>query len=644
MIRAVLAVVLVDIALVVMTGGVSMLGPVDSAGFTWRLGLALTLVAADYRITKGSFVHAYVALALLCLPLLHFRGYRLRGDGLWYYSMAHSLAFDRDIDLGNQYRRLGIADARGSQPVRETGRPRYTFPVGAPIAWVPLVWLAHAGAWLANAHGVKAAYDGWSDPYLHTVALGNFLIGWLGLLVLDRFLRRWFEPPVAFLATTGIGFATFLTWYLTYHAIYTHALTFLLVALFVDRWANGPKTARDYALAGLVLGAATCVRWQTAVFALLMAWHLVGPTLQKQWRCVAMAGGVFSAGVLVAVAPQLLSWKMIFDRFYVGVPLGEGYMRWLDPFVTETLFASRHGLFSWSPLILVAVAGLPGFVKRHLRTGVPLVAILVLLTYVNSSVADWWAGGSFGARRFDSVLPILALGLATSVGFGIGLVRSYPKAVTAVMLAGFILVNGLLMEQYRKGRIPVDDTISWQAAAEGGLEDVFDGVGYPFSFPMNWIFAARYDRPKTQYDILVGKYLFHRMHNLGGVIDIGVTDPPFIGNGWSGVKDWRAERSSVRHAVGPRSGVFVPTDRAEPLRVFIECAVPDGVAPVSVEVWLNGGRLASFLPETEMAEYAFTAEAPWWRRINLLELMPAEDGGGAPFLVVDRLRFERLEP
>lgn len=642
--RVALALSLVDLALMVMTGGVSILGPVGASGFTWRLLIALALVVADYRASRGSLRHAYLALLLLCLPLLHFRGYRLRGDGLWYYSMAHSVAFDGDIDLGNQYRRLGIEGARGSQPVPQTGRPRFTFPVGAPLAWVPFVWLGHVGAWLANAHGVDTAYDGWSDPYLHTVALGNLLIGWLGLLVLDRFLRRWFEAPIAFLATASVGLGSFLAWYLTYHAIYTHALTFLLMALFFDRWAAAPKSVRDYAIAGLVLGAATCVRWQNAAFALLIAWRLVEPLRRKDWRFVGAAGGAFSATLLVGVLPQLVSWKTIFDRFYIGVPLGESYMRWFDPFFTEMLFASRHGLFSWSPLLVLAVVGLPLFVKRHPRVGIPLGILLLLLTYVNSSVSDWWAGGSFGARRFDSVLPILALGLATTIAFMIDCVRRYPKAVTAVVLLSFVVGNGLLMEQYRKGRIPVDDTISWQTAAEGGLEDIFDGVGYPFSFPMNWLFAVRYDRPKTQYDILVGKYLFHSMHNLGGVIDLGVTDPPFIGNGWSGVKDWDARRAAVRHALGPRSGVFVPTDRAEPLRVLIDCAVPDGAAAVPIEVWLNGDRLGAFFPDAVMKEHAFTAEARWWQRLNLLELVPVEETDGSAFLAVDGFRFERLDP
>lgn len=639
--RFLLLFALVDVALVVMTGGVSFFGPIASSGFGVRLGIALVLLVANaIKDPSRRRLYGYVALLIVLMPFLHYRGYRLRGDGLWYYSLAHSAAFDGDVDLGNQYRRLSIDGERGSQPVRETGMPRYTFPVGAPLAWVPLVCLGHASAWWANVHGVESAYDGFADPYLHTVALGNLIIGWLGLLVLDRFLRRWFTPETAALTSVAIALASFLGWYLTYHAIYTHALTFLLIALFLELWAEGPKSVREFATLGIVLGAAACVRWQNAVFGILLATSLVSHLRQKQWRPVV----AFGAAAAIGVAPQLLTWKAIFDRFYIGVPLGVGYVRWSDPFITETLFSSRHGLFSWSPILLIAVLGLPGFVRRYPCTGLPLAGLVLLLTYVNASVSDWWAGGSFGARRFDSALPILALGLASAIAYAVDLASRRPRAVVAGVMLVFILVNGLLMEQLRKGRIPVDETISWQAAAEGGLEDVFDGVGYPFSFPMNWLFASRYDRPKTQYDILVGKYLFHSMHNLGGVIDLGPSDPPFLGNGWSGVKDWGNRPREVRHAQAPAAGIFVPTDRAESLRFAIACAAPKGMAPVPVEVWLNGALLGGFFPTPEMAEHSFTADAGWWQRINLLELVVPGEPAGKPFLVVDRLRFERLEP
>jgi hypothetical protein len=646
-VRLALALSFLDLAAVVLSGGFSFLGEVSVRGFAVRLSIAGLLLALDFFLRprpRSAAVHGYVALLLLLLPLLHFRGYRLRGDGLWYYSLAHSLAFDRDVDLGNQYRRLGIETMSGSRPVRETSLPRFTFPVGAPIVWVPFLPLGHLGAALRSAHGLETPYDGFSDPYFHAVALGNLLIGWTGLLVLDRILRRWFPPWIAFLAVTGTALGSFLAWYLAYHAIYTHALTFLLATVFVKSWIDGSTSLRSYAALGFVLGLAVLVRWQNAVLVLLPAWSFVRDLRERKSSLALTSGAAFAVAASVAILPQVLIWKIIFDRFYVGVPLGADYMRWDDPFLSEILFSSRHGLFAWSPLLLVSAIGFFGFLRREPRIGLPLAVVGLVVWYVNSVVADWWGGGSFGGRRFDSILPVLALGLGTAISWAYGIVERHPRWVVGAAVAVAILSNGLLMEQYRKGRLPPDDTISWETAAEGKLEDLFDAVGYPFSFPMNWLFALRYDRPKTQYDVLVGKYLFHRMLSLEGVIDLGVHDPPFIGNGWTGLRDWKDRARELRLAEGARAGIFVPIYRPEPLRVFILCAVPEGELPVPVEVRLNGSRLGAFVPGADMAEQAFTAEASYWRRINLIEFVPAEPAPASPYLAVDRLRFERLEP
>jgi hypothetical protein len=365
--------------------------------------------------------------------------------------------------------------------------------------------------------------------------------------------------------------------------------------------------------------------------------------LRREWRGLALSSATLGGAFLLGVLPQLLSWKAIFDRFYVGVPLGADYVRWDDPFLSAVLFSSRHGLFSWSPILLAAAIGFAGFVRAHPRRGLPLAAVALLVWYVNGTVADWWGGGSYGARRFDSALPILALGLGTAILYLADLVRRHPRAVTAIAVAATIGANALLMEQYRKGRIPVDDTLSWQSAAEAGLEDWFDAFGYPFSFPMNWIFAARYDRPKTQYDILVGKYLFHRMGGLDGLIDLGPEDPPFIGNGWSGLRDWKEREREVRLASAEGAFIFVPVFRPEPLRILIDCAVPEGAEPVPVEIRLNGRRLKAFVPTVAMDEQVMTAETASWQRINVLAIVPAGPAAG-PVLAVDRFRFERLEP
>jgi hypothetical protein len=143
---------------------------------------------------------------------------------------------------------------------------------------------------------------------------------------------------------------------------------------------------------------------------------------------------------------------------------------------------------------------------------------------------------------------------------------------------------------------------------------------------MNWIFAARYDRPKTQYDILVGKYLFHRMGGLDGVIDLGLTDPPFVGNGWSGLRDWKERPQEVRLASEEGASLFIPLFRPEPLRILIDCAVPEGVEPSPIEIRLNGTRLKPSSLDGDGGA-VMTAERESWRRINLLEFVPWRAAG-----------------
>ena len=267
----------------------------------------------------------------------------------------------------------------------------------------------------------------------------------------------------------------------------------------------------------------------------------------------------------------------------------------------------------------------------------------MLQFYINSAVADWWAGGTFGARRFDSSLPIFALGMGWSLERLVEAMRRRPVGFLAAALALALTTQILFMEQYRKGRIPVDDTISYFDAGSGMLNDVLDTVGYPFSFPVNWAFAARYDRPKTQYDLLVGKYLFHRQHNLDGVINLGSRDAPFLGNGWSGRKQWDESGLEVRYATGERAGIFVPTDKAESLMMTLVCAAPPGTEPQTFEVWLNGTRLGSHRPTADLGEWRKLVERRWWQRINLLELVRVESAGGKPFAVVDRVTFKRVD-
>ena len=139
----------------------------------------------------------------------------------------------------------------------------------------------------------------------------------------------------------------------------------------------------------------------------------------------------------------MMVWTVLYGSPLL-VPQGSGFMRWTDPQLAAVLFSSFRGLFTWTPVLLVATLGLGSLGRERRHLAIVLVAIVALSWYVNASVADWWAGEAFGARRFVSCFPIFV------VGCGAIMERWRDRPMTLV--AGVVLVvllNGLLLFQYQ---------------------------------------------------------------------------------------------------------------------------------------------------------------------------------------------------
>ena len=117
------------------------------------------------------------------------------------------------------------------------------------------------------------------------------------------------------------------------------------------------------------------------------------------------------AAMVAAFAPQLIAWRVMYGAWWV-VPQGPGFMRWDAPCWSEALFSSRNGLFPWSPAYAVLLVALVCAGRKLPRLVVALVGALALQAIANGAAWDWWAGGSFGGRRFDSCYVVFAVGAA----------------------------------------------------------------------------------------------------------------------------------------------------------------------------------------------------------------------------------------
>jgi hypothetical protein len=554
---------------------------------------------------------------------------RLDADAVEYFAHVRSLYFDHDLDFENEFQHFGILSRGDKVHKTVTGHRRTIFSVGPAVLWMPFY---AAGDMVARAAG--RVEEGYSPYHIQAVCLASLVYGVAGLLLVDGVLSTLFGLTVAAWTTLSLLYGTFLFWYMVDEAAVSHAASFFASALVVYAFVRlgsrlGPRSCL---LLGFLVGLAAIVRWQNSVLLLLPASGLL-PKLRDK-RGEAVTGGLLTLlGYLLGALPQMLAWHAIFGEFLPrDPPHGRDFLRLDHPFLLQVLFSSRHGLLFWTPILWGGYLGLLLFVRRRAALGATFLLVVLVMTYVNACSGDWWAGGSFSNRRFDSTLPFLAVGLAEILAGAVALQARRPGLLLGLVGGGLVLGNLLFMEVYRRAMIPLDDTVPFPEVAETMAGFVTERVGSPPAWPANWIFAAEHHLPVGQYDRMVGKYLFYRQEHLD-FIAMGDprADPALLDQGWA--TPHPCERETCRGVLG-RARVFAPLDVPEDLALVVR-AYGSGSLRVSV----NGAGVGE-LPLSPALQ-GLRVEVPrafWHRELNEVGF----EATGAAFLSrVDFLRKER---
>lgn len=412
-----LAVLAFDLLLVLVTPGHSLLSPLGAPP-VGGLGLGVRLLAVALLLL--ALPVARRSLWLFLLPaLLHFHSVsgRLSGDGVMYYVQLRSLMADGDIDLTNEYQQVGLLERPELRMPTDTGLRRTVFSIGPALLGAPFYALAEGLGRGGRLLGMHADMSGWGPLHVNAVALGGLLLGFAAVWVVESTLRRYFAARTARWAALLTWGATFLYWYMVQQPTMAHAPSAFAAALFIWEWdrTRGEPGPRSALTLGLLGGLAMCVRWQNAVLLALPAFDLVREARAFRAAVLARRALLLLAATLAAALPQMLVWRAIFGVWVLGAPpQGTDFVRLFRPFVLETLFSSRHGVLSWTPVLWAGYLGFVPLWRRRPALAGPLLIPLVVITYVNMCSGDWWAGGSFSNRRFDSLLPVLAFGLAAS--------------------------------------------------------------------------------------------------------------------------------------------------------------------------------------------------------------------------------------
>jgi hypothetical protein len=333
-------------------------------------------------------------------------------------------------------------------------------PIGVAVLQAPFFLAAHALTRWTNL-----SPDGFSLYYQHASALGGLFWGIAGLVALRQLLRRHFTEGVAAAAIVALTFGTNLFHYLTYDAGYSHAYSFFLFAAFlslVERWHRAPDR-RTSLLLGLVAGLIVLVRHTNALFLLVLPLYGAGPgagiraTIARLMANRALLAYA-AATALVVIAPQLWLYTAATGRPFVSA-YGELGFDFTNPRLLPVLFGIRKGLFFWSPILLLGLAGWILLVRKAhplAAFAAPVCVFFLANTLLIASWWDWQFGGSYGHRGFVDVLPVFGLGLAGLFGWSAD--RSRAGALVAVAASAAIALSVFQMLQYWHGIVPISDT------------------------------------------------------------------------------------------------------------------------------------------------------------------------------------------
>ena len=173
-------------------------------------------------------------------------------------------------------------------------------------------------------------------------------------------------------------------------------------------------------------------------------------TLARHVDLVAIGCGVF---LLVAI-PQVAYWHAITGNLVANGYVDE-HLDLLQPHLFDVLFSVRKGLFFWTPLLLLAVAGVPFLRRLAPPLFVPTIAYLFVHTWIVASWSTWWYGGSFGMRPFVEALPILAAALAALLTAAKS-VKARRLVLVGVAATTLLAVHAMLA--YWTKAVPIDET------------------------------------------------------------------------------------------------------------------------------------------------------------------------------------------
>jgi hypothetical protein len=428
--------------------------------------------------SHSNYERALFFLFLLGLPFLHLL---VNGDGIGYYAYVRSPLVDHNFRFSSDWQdpkeeleKIFLENHFVDNPVTKTGHLPNFYSVGPAILWSPFLIVAHLAVLGLSRLGWHIAADGHSWPYLAAMAAATVLYGFAGLCLSFGIARKFVEERWAFWATAGIWFGTSVPVYFYLLPAWSHAHSVFANSLFLWYWlrTRGSRTSGQWLILGLLTGLMMDVYQVNVVFALVVVYEALSayagawPSVAGKSEMLAKAfrlHALYVLGALLSFLPTLITRQIVFGSPFAVGPYALRMWNWTSPVLAQVLFSNDHGLFVFTPLVVLAIVGL--FHVRRLDRPLGTICLLItVLFYFLISCFPWWYGAvGFGNRFFVSLTPIFVLGLASLFAWA---AKLWPDARAASfrlvpLTLLFVIWNLGLVYQWQTHLLPRYGPVYW---------------------------------------------------------------------------------------------------------------------------------------------------------------------------------------
>lgn len=400
-----------------------------------------------------------------------------------YYAFGHSVWFDHDVRMRNQYEHIietqpkWLADQFAALLRENLDRPPNRFPAGAGLVAVPALAVAEALVWLAGGRGVSP----FALVYVLAFYWTQLLLGVAALWLLHWILRRWFDCGIATISVWAACLCGPMIFYLVYDPGMPHLAGLFFAAGTVAAWLKGreacdsPRAAAAWGIAfGAMYGIALMVRPYNLPLGILALEPLAVTTMarhrgeQRALRGAVLFLTVAVVATLVAFLPQMLIWHAQYGHL-IANPQGHRFWHW-PRYWASVLVSRRHGLLFWAPAYVFAFSGLALAWRRMHHPAVVFTLVLLGAIWMMGAWRTWWLGVAFGMRGFIDFLYVIAFGFGALIACAPARFGRRAKVIAVELLVLFALINAHLAIAFRAGAVYVDGPLFWLDSVSYGKE------------------------------------------------------------------------------------------------------------------------------------------------------------------------------